>query len=123
MILYGRFNVILPDEEYVWEPDEMTFGECKGVEDELEGTGWEAFTDWMVACSRARPVACQVLVWFLRYKAGKPSERRDVDFPLRKLRIEPIPDPKDEASTETSEAGTSSTTSEPTVSDQATSTP
>lgn len=104
MKLYNRWRIVLPDEEYEFAPDDMTMSECLGVERELAGTEWTTFDEWLtVGINEAHPVACQVLIWYLRMKAGQPCERRDVDFPLRRLKLIAVPDdPKDE-STETSD--------------------
>jgi len=83
MRLYGRWRVALPDEEWTWEPDEVTLGECLMIEGEHGGS----FDDWVRQVGDGRAEACQVLVWFLRRKAGQQVDRASVDFPIRKLTI------------------------------------
>lgn len=88
MRLYGAWSVTLPGEEYTWEPDLMTGPDCYGVEQQLVGTPWEAFDDWVQdGIAKAKWVPCQTLIWFLRYKNGQPSDRIDIVFPLRQLKI------------------------------------
>lgn len=87
MKAFGRWQVTLPDESYVWEPDEVLLGECLMIEREA-GTSYD---QWISDVASNRAVACQVLVWFLRRKAGKPQEERiGVEFPIRKLDITEI---------------------------------
>lgn len=107
MRLYlGAWRVTLGDEEYLFEPDEMTGTECYAVEQELEGTEFVVFDDWITGIDQGRWLACQALLWFLRYKAGQPSERIDIDFPLRKLQVTRAP--KDNLDIESSETDGSS---------------
>lgn len=87
MRLYGAWKVTLDDEEWLWEPDEMDGPECYAIELELAGTPWETFTDWVTGVGTGKWVPCQTLVWFLRTKAGQPSERREITFKLRQLEI------------------------------------
>lgn len=101
MRLYGPWKVTLPGEEYLWEPDEMDGPECYAVEQELVGTPWETFEAWAGGVGSGLWVPCQTLVWFLRHKAGQPSERRDVTFKLRQLDV--IQAPKAEEGDEPSE--------------------
>lgn len=90
MKLYGRWKVTLPDEEYVWEPDEVTFSEQLLIENEADCS----YDDWILeGVSESRAVPCQILVWFLRRKAGQQQERFAVDFPIRKLTLEKLDEP------------------------------
>lgn len=82
----GRWEVTLPGESYVWEPDEVTVAECLMLETESGLT----FPQWILAIDDERAEACQILVWFLRHKAGRQEDRFAVDFPLRKLEIREI---------------------------------
>lgn len=99
------WKVTLPDEEYLFEPDEILGSEWGAIETE---TGM-SFEDWTNAIDARKWVPCQVLVWFLRQKAGRQEERRDVDFKIRQLKLVRVDDPK--APTETSEPDTSSPSS------------
>lgn len=90
-----KLKITLPGEEYEWEPDETTLAECLAIESELDGMAWD---EWLAAIDDRRAVACQVLIWFLRHKAGNQQDRHAVDFPLRKLSIAVIPDADPEAS-------------------------
>ena len=101
MRLYGEWKVTIPGEEFTFQPDEMTGPDCYMVEQELEGTPWEAFDAWILGISEDRWVPCQTLIWFLRTKAGQQVDRRSVDFPLRKMQMTKVP--KDEPDTELSE--------------------
>lgn len=98
---YGVWKVTLPAddgsvEEYLFELDELTGAECLAIEQELADTEWEvSFDRWVFGVSRARWVPCQVLIWFLRTKAGQSGERLDVNFALRKLEIVVQPVPKE----------------------------
>lgn len=108
MILWGSWTVTLPDEEYVWEPDDVTIGEQLMIEGEL---GDLSYNDWPKAIDDRRPVACQVLIWYLRHKAGKQQERFAVDFPIRRLELMQIgtedePDPEAPAASEAASSGT-----------------
>lgn len=114
---YGVFQVTLPGEEYVFEPDEMMASEWGMVETELG----MSFDDWLDAFDRRDFTATQGLVWFLRYKAGQQMHRSEVDFKIRQVDVTRLPkDP--EADTESSEPDTSSPSSESSESDQATGT-
>ena len=94
--LYGRWAVELPGEkDLIWEPDETTLAESLMIESELGGM---AFDDWVAAIDERRPVACQVLVWFLRRKGGEQVDRLSVNFPIRRLELTKVeedePDPE-----------------------------
>lgn len=108
MKLYGRWKVTLPDEEFVWEPDEVTFSEQLMIENEADCS----YDEWILdGVSPSRAVPCQILVWFLRYKAGQQQERYAVEFPIRKLTLEkidePVALPESPAGSEQSEPATS----------------
>lgn len=109
MKLYGRWKAAIPGEEYVWEPDEVTLSEQLLVENEA-GTSYDDWIEDGVANSRAE--ACQILIWFLRRKAGQQQERFSVEFAIRKLTLtkieEPVALPEAEAVSEKSETATSS---------------
>lgn len=105
---YGTWKVDLPDESYTWEPDDMLFSECNLVLTELAG---RTFDEWIQGIDDRDPTACQVLVWFLRLKAGKPEDRMGLDFPLRQLDLVQVP--KDKTNSEPTESSTSDTSSEP----------
>lgn len=105
MKLYGKWKVTLPGEDYEWAPDDMTLGECLMVETE---TGL-SFDDWLTAIAEDRAEACQVLVWFLRRKAGRQEERIAVDFPIRRLIFEQIAEPAADADPEASAASEAAT--------------
>lgn len=104
------WKVTLPGEEYLFEPDEMLGSEWGAVEAESGLT----FDEWVNAIDARKWVPCQVLVWFLRQKAGRQEERRDVDFKIRQLRTEMIPDPKAPARTRASKPAGGSRSSKPT---------
>lgn len=101
MILYGRWKVTLPGEEYVWEPDETTVAEEFLLESEHGGT----FDEWMTGIDDRKAAACQILVWFLRRKAGRQEDRLAVDFPIRRLVTEPIDTPETVAGLPEASAG------------------
>lgn len=116
MRLYGEWKVTLPGEEYVWAPDDTTLAETLMLENE---TG-ETFDDWVTGIDARRAVPCQVLIWFLRYKAGKQEDRMTVDFPIRRLNLVHIveeveDDPEASAGSEpaTSQPSPASTESDP----------
>lgn len=112
------YKVTLPDEEFLFEPDEMQGSEWGAVEAETGST----FEEWTDGIDKRLWVPCQTLVWFLRTKAGAPCERREVDFKIRQLKIARVPDPKDQAATRRSAPGTGSRSSKRSESDPPTST-
>lgn len=116
--LYGAWKVSLPNESYTFEPDEMLGTEWALVEDEYGGT----FDDWIKAIDARSWSACQVLIWFLRRQNGTVIDRDKVDFKIRRLVTEKIPDPEDEAGTSPSVPATSEPSPD-TATDPATSTP
>lgn len=109
--LYGRWQVTLPDgESYVWEPDETTVGEQLMLEAELGGLSFE---QWVADIDSRKGLACQVLVWFLRRKAGKQQDRTAVNFPIRRLDLEPITDDAEGDVSGEASADSASATSSP----------
>lgn len=106
---YGRFDVTLPDEKFVWAPDEVTLGEQLMLEKE----SGQSYEDWISQVGRGRAEACQILVWFLRRKQGVQLERFSVDFPIRELELDPLeeddPDPEAPAGSEPATDTASST--------------
>lgn len=113
MKAYGRWNVVLPGESYVWEPDEVTLGECLMIENEAE----QIYDAWIRDVGDGRSVACQILIWFLRRKAGRQEDRIAVEFPIRKLDITEIveavaDDPEASAGSEPATEPTSPSTTE-----------
>jgi len=110
----GKWDVDLPGEHYLWEPDEVSVGECLMLENE-SGQGYER---WIADVGDGRAVACQILVWFLRRKAGRQEDRLAIDFPLRKLEITAFiedgvdDDPEASAGSEPATASSSSTATE-----------
>jgi hypothetical protein len=94
--LYGAWRVTLPDESYLFEPDEMLGSEWSLIETELG----MSFEQWVSEINEARFVACQGLVWFLRRKAGRLEDRMAVDFKIRQLVLAREPDPKELEHTE-----------------------
>lgn len=115
--LFGTWTVTLPDETYTFEPDDITVGESLMLEQELDGA---TFDDWLVAIDERRAVPCQVLIWFLRRKAGRQEDRMGVEFPIRRLSLtkvedDPDPDPNVSADSEsaTSPSSPPSTESDP----------
>lgn len=119
MRLYGTWIVSLPDEKYTWEPDEMLGSEWESVENEWGGGSFE---EWVTGIDERRFRACQVLIWFLRSQNGLTVERDKIDFKIRQLKLEQIPNPEDEAATAPSGAATSEPSPEP-ASDLVISTP
>lgn len=87
---YGTWKVSLPGEEYTFEPDQILGSECLAIENEAG----VSFEEWLIEIDKVKAIACQVLVWFLRQKAGIQEVRRDVDFKIRQLRLVRVPDPK-----------------------------
>lgn len=113
--LFGRWTVKLPGEEYVFEPDEITVAEEYRLESELGGL---SFDQWLTEVDERRASACQTLIWFLRYKAGRVEDRSQVNFPIRRLVLESIeePDPNSPASGDGSAPADGPATSEATTS-------
>jgi hypothetical protein len=107
VLLLGAWKVTLPGESFTWEPDEMMLSEWAECEAAYGGT----FKEWAIAINDREAKACRVLVWWLRRKKGIDLELADVDFKIRQLDVEPIPDPEDEAATSTSVAAISPTSS------------
>lgn len=103
--LYGEWKVALPDESWDWFPDDMTVGESNLIETELD----MSFDDWVDAIDARRAMACQVLVWFLKLKAGQNEERTSINFPIRRLELKRIP--KEPSSTPETSGGSTSVTS------------
>jgi hypothetical protein len=89
-----QLKVTLPGEEYVWDWSEILLSEQRAIETELPGMTWDQF---ILGIEQQRSDPCQVLIWFLRRKAGQNIARVDVDFPIRKLAIEVLPDADPEA--------------------------
>lgn len=89
------FKVRLPDEEYLFDTDDMLGSEWGAIEEETGLT----YDEWTVAIDQRKWVPCQVLIWFLRQKNGRPEVRREVDFKIRQLDVERVPDPKGPGST------------------------
>ena len=72
-----RLKVSWPGEEYIFEPGEITMAELTMIEQEWPA-GW-AWRDWMIAIDKKNSNARQILVWFLRFKAGRVQPRIEVD--------------------------------------------
>lgn len=89
MKVYPVMKVALGDEEYVWDRNEMLGSEWMMIQNELGGMKWEPWLDSIDA--RDFP-ACQVLIWFLRYKNGQQQDRFSVDFPLFQLALSVVDD-------------------------------
>ena len=108
-----RFQVSWPGESYVYEPDEITMAELKMLEAEWP-EGW-SFRDWTVQIDRKNGNALQILVWFLRFKAGRVQPRIEVDdvkpFQIDITRLEDGGD--DPEAPAASDAATSSPSSSP----------
>lgn len=102
--LIGEFKVELPEESWTWCPDDMTLGEWNMIEVELGGD--VDFDAWTEGIDARRAMACQVLVWFLRLKAGRNEERSSVNFPIRRLTVMRLPKEPD-STPEISDASTS----------------
>jgi hypothetical protein len=105
--LYGTWKVTLPGETCTREPDEMLGSEWKLCKDEFGGD----FEDWVNGFVARDPDACQVLIWWLRSKKGINLDRVAVDFKIRQLVTEQIPDPEGEAVVPASTTATSETSS------------
>jgi hypothetical protein len=105
--LLGTWKVTLPGESFTWEPDEMMLSDWAVAEDAYGGT----FKEWIDAIDARNARACQVLIWWLRSKKGITVALDDVDFKIRQLETEKIPDPEDEAAASPSAAATSATSS------------
>ena len=114
----GPYKITLPGETFTFEPDEMMLSDWATVEEEYGGT----FDDWMTAINDRQARACRVLIWWLRGRKGIEVSLADVDFKVRQLTVELIPDPEDPAATSTSVAATSEPSSNG-AGDLATSTP
>ena len=108
-LLTGDLKVTLPGEEYIWQPDEMTLGEMSMCLD--QELGGMTFADWMRGIINNQPIPCQVLVWYLRLKAGRQEDRTSVNFPIRKLDVDLVP--KDEPNSSNSDPSTSDSSPEP----------
>ena len=97
----AKIKVTIPGEEYLWDPDDMMLSEQRLIESELPKDSFSQFLDGI---DERRADECQVLVWFLRRKAGNQMDRHAVDFPIRRLTIEvlpeAIPDPEAPAGSE-----------------------
>lgn len=105
----GSWNVKYLEEEYHWEPLEMSLGELRQCLDvELGGV---TFADWFRGLVARRPDACQVLIWFLRLKAGRPEERAGINIQILKLELDQVP--KDEPNSSSSELSISTSSPEP----------
>jgi hypothetical protein len=116
--LYGRWKVTLPPEEWVWEPDEITFDDQLLIENEADAS----YDEWIMTGIRdSRAEACQILIWFLRRKAGQQEDRFAVrptnirHLDLEKLDDEVDADPEADAASEaaTSSPSTTGTESNP----------
>lgn len=87
-ILYGSWAVTLPDEKYQFDPDDITNNEWRGLQQELGGM---SFADWLTGIDDRDPKPCDVLIWFLRRKAGlPPQDLLAIDYPIRRLILEPL---------------------------------
>jgi hypothetical protein len=94
-----------PAESWLWEPDDTSLSDCMLIETE---TGGLTFAEWLNGIDpERRPMNCQVLVWYLRRKAGQLMDRTSVVFPIRKLDV--VEAPKDLPSTDGSDPSTSPT--------------
>ena len=88
--LMGRWQVTLPnDEKHVFEPDEITNNEWRALQGYLDGM---SFTAWLNGINNRDPKPCDVLVWFLRHKAGDTQDILAMDYPIRRLDVELIQD-------------------------------
>jgi hypothetical protein len=117
LILFGRYKVTLPPEEWLWEPDEVSFSDMLLIENETGGS----YNQWIQkGIAEERAEACQVLIWFLRRKNDPTyqQERYAVDPPnIRRLSIVAIVEvDADPEAPAVSEAATSSPSSTATVS-------
>jgi len=117
LILFGRYKVTLPPEEWLWEPDEVSFSDMLLLENETGGS----YNQWIQkGIAEERAEACQVLIWFLRRKNDPTyqQERYAVDPPnIRRLSIVAIVEvDADPEAPAVSEAATSSPSSTATVS-------
>jgi hypothetical protein len=99
----GPYKITLPGETFTFEPDEMMLSDWSTVEDEYGGT----FDAWMTAINDRQAAACRVLIWWLRARKGIELDLAAVDFKVRQLTVELIPDPEGEAATSTSVAAAS----------------
>jgi hypothetical protein len=89
---YGRWSVTLPGETYTWEPDAVTLGEQLMLQ--VEATS--SYQNWIGDVGNEDAEACQILVWFLRRKAGRQEDRLSIDFPIRELDLEQIAEQVDD---------------------------
>jgi len=65
----------------------VTFGEQLLLETE----SGMSYNEWIAdGVAEERAVACQILIWFLRRKAGRQEDRMSIDPQIRKLDIEEI---------------------------------
>jgi hypothetical protein len=116
--LLGEWKLTLPSgESLLWQPDDMLGSELLMVEQELQNTKWAETARWagddlmaamLAGVKAARHEPCQVLVWFLRRKAGQQLERISVNEQWRRMRVEEVEAPEDEAATPPPETSTSS---------------
>jgi hypothetical protein len=102
--LYGAWKVTLPGETFTWEPDEMLGSEWGELAQRLGGMSFE---DWVDGIDQRDFGPCRALIWFLRRRKGIDLDLADVDFKIRQMDTEKIPDPEDEAATSTSVAAIS----------------
>jgi hypothetical protein len=115
LILFGRWKVTLPPEEWIWEPDEVSFSDMLLLENE----SGQSYKDWIrQGVGQERAEATQILIWFLRRKADPTyqQERYAVDPPnIRHFEMVEIPkaevdvDPEAPAVSETATSSPSST--------------
>lgn len=87
---YGRYKVILPDEEHVWEPDNWLGSTWNQVETDLS----LPFPRFIQAVDDRQFLPCQWLIWYLRRQDGLEQDRLSVDFHLTLLKLVPMPDPE-----------------------------
>lgn len=108
--LYGEWKVTLFDESWDFKPDDMRISELVVLEREFGGS----IDDLVAGVDDRAPIACQVLIWFLR---GRNVDRLTIDFPPRRLTLKNVVDPKGQpvrAESTVSEPALSESSPEPT---------
>jgi hypothetical protein len=101
----GKWQVTLGDEDLgVFDENTFTVGDAFV----LEGNADLTVVEMLRGIQERRAKATRALVWFMRFKKGDTTHITAMeDFPLASLKMDVIPDPKEETESVPDETSTS----------------
>ena len=81
------FTVTLDGEELgTFDDDELTLSDSFTFENNTK----MSLNEMLDGINATRPVALRALVWWMRFKQGKPVDLLAIDFKLKQLAIKPV---------------------------------